>query len=105
MRGFLLIERLGLALAFVGADEILERGLVASRWNFRRCDFTFEFADSIFHFLALDGIQTLAFGSVAAASGEAPLPFVGAKGSGLTSFSCWRMASFCFVFPPCLRQR
>src|SRR3979409_2340353 len=58
MSGFVLVEFLRLALVFVRADEVLQRGLALCDCRFGGADFGFQFMDAIFHLLALDGIQT-----------------------------------------------
>ena len=62
MGGFVLFEFLRLALALVGADEVLQGGFVLCDHGLRAVDFCLQFADAIFYLLALDGIQTLSLG-------------------------------------------
>src|SRR5579864_1299619 len=65
---FVLIEFLGLALAFFGADEVLQRGFQVCNGGLGAADCFFQLVDAIFHLLASDGIQALlwGFGSVKA---------------------------------------
>src|ERR1700682_253851 len=58
MSGFVLVKFLRLALVFVGADKVLQRGFAQRDRRFGVADFRFQFVDPIFHLLALDGIQT-----------------------------------------------
>ena len=57
MAGLSLVEFLGLALALVGAHEVLQRGFEAQDLVFGARDFFFQFADPVFHLLTLDRIQ------------------------------------------------
>ena len=58
MRGFVLVKFLRLALVFVRADEVLQRGFALRDRRFGVADLPFQFMDPIFHLLALDRIQT-----------------------------------------------
>ena len=62
MRGFVLVEFLGLALALIGTDEILQGGFTLRDHGLRAADFRFQFAYAVFHLLTFNGIQTLCFG-------------------------------------------
>src|SRR5580704_6493674 len=59
MGDLVLVEGLRLALALVGADEILQRALQASDGGLGAADFFFQFVNAIFHLFALDGVQAL----------------------------------------------
>ena len=55
----MLVEFLRLALAFFGADEILQRSFQVSDGRFRAADFLLQLVDAVLHLFALDGVQAL----------------------------------------------
>src|ERR1700730_6978105 len=56
--GLVLVELLTMAVVFLDADEVLQTGLAMRDGGFDTADFFFQFADPVFHLLALDRIQT-----------------------------------------------
>ena len=62
VRGFLLIELFGLALALIGANEILQGGLALCDCILGTADFRLQFADAVLHLLALDRIHAFGLG-------------------------------------------
>src|SRR5208283_525591 len=56
---FMLLQFLRLALAFLGADKVLQLGFAVGDGRLDTADFFFQFVDPLFHLFALDGIQAL----------------------------------------------